>query len=68
MAGFLSIAPPSKAMRDEAAEAGVYEYNGIKYPRIQFLTTQEVLEDKREFHMPTRVNTKISTGQQSFAL
>ena len=67
MAGFLSIVPPTKAMRDEAATAGTYEYAGVQYPRIQFLTTKDVLEDKREFHMPTRVNTKISTGQQSFA-
>jgi len=68
MAGFLSITPATKAMRDEAAEAGTYEYAGIQYPRIQFLTTRDVLEGKREFHMPTRVNTKISTGQQALAL
>ncbi len=68
LAGFLSIAPPSKAMLSEAAEAGTFEYQGVHYPRIQFLTTREVLEEKREFHMPTRVNTKLTTGQQSFAL
>jgi DNA modification methylase len=68
LAGFLSITPPTKAMLSEAAEAGTYEYQGRQYPRIQFLTTQDVLEGKREFNMPTRVNTKISTGQQSFAL
>lgn len=68
MAGFLSIAPPTKAMREEAAEAGMYEYAGVEYPRIQFLTTEDVLVEKREFHMPTRVGTKIMTGQQSFAL
>ena len=68
MAGFLSIAPPSKAMTDEAAEAGTYEYAGVEYRRIQFLTTHDVLVEKREFHMPTRVGTKIMTGQQSFAL
>lgn len=68
MAGFLSIAPPTKAMLSEAAEAGTYEYNGVQYPRIQFLTTADVLEDKREFHMPTRVQTRITTGQQSLPL
>lgn len=68
MAGFLSIAPPTKAMKEEAAEAGTYEYAGVQYPRIQFLTTEDVLVAKREFHMPTRVNTKISTGQQSLGL
>jgi len=68
MAGFLSMVPASKAMRDEAATAGMFEYAGIQYPRIQFLTVAEVLEEKREFHMPTRVNTKLTTGQQSLAL
>ena len=67
MVGFLSVVPPSKAMLSEAAEAGTYEYMGVQYPRMQFLTTEDVLVDKREFHMPTRVNTKISTGQQSLA-
>lgn len=68
LAGFLSITPPTKAMLSEASEAGTYEYQGVQYPRIQFLTTEDVLVGKREFHMPTRVNTKISTGQQSLAL
>lgn len=68
LAGFLSIAPPTKAMLSEAAEAGTFQYQGREYPRIQFLTTHDVLADKREFIMPTRVGTKISTGQQSFAL
>ena len=68
LAGFLSIAPPTRAMLSEAAEAGTFEYRGVQYPRIQFLTTEDVLVGKREFHMPTRVNTKISTGQGSLAL
>ena len=68
LAGFLSMAMPTKAMRDEAASAGTYERGGRSYPRMQFLTVQDVLEDKREFQMPTRVNTRISTGQQSLAL
>ena len=68
LAGFLSITPPTKAMLSEAAEAGTYEYQGVQYPRIQFLTTEDVLVGKRDFHMPTRVGTKIATGQQSLAL
>jgi len=43
LAGFLSIAPPTKAMLSEASEAGTYEYAGVQYPRIQFLTTEDVL-------------------------
>ncbi|WP_419808361.1 DNA methyltransferase [Sphingomonas sp.] len=68
LAGFLSITPPTKAMMSEAAEAGTFEYGGVRYPRIQFLTTEDVLVHKREFHMPTRINTKLTTGQGSLAL
>lgn len=68
LAGFLSMTPPTKAMLQEAAEAGMYEYYGRQYARIQFLTAHDVLEDKREFQMPTPVNTRISTGQHSLAL
>ena len=68
MAGFLSIRPPTKAMQKEAADAGVYEYQGVKYPRIQFLTAADVLEEKRELHSPTRIAAKIATGQQTLAL
>lgn len=68
MAGFLSITPPTKAMLSEVAEAGTYEYNGTRYPRMQILTTFDVLEGKREFNMPTKVGTRITTGQQSLAL
>lgn len=65
MAGFLTLQEPTKAMRAEAASAGVWTYNGRQYPRLQMLTVAEVVEEKREFAMPTRLNTKITTGQQS---
>ncbi|WKW51348.1 DNA methyltransferase [Rhodomicrobium lacus] len=68
MGGFLSLQEPSKAMRGEAADAGIYEYGGVQYQRLQLLTVADILEGKREFHMPTRINTKISTGQQSLPL
>jgi hypothetical protein len=50
-------------MQNEAVEACTYEYAGVQYPRVQFLTTEDLL-----VCMPTRVNTKISTGHQSLAL
>ena len=68
MASFLSIPEPTKAMLSEAAEAGTYEYAGVQYPPIQFLTTEDVLCcQARTPHANARprVNTKISTGQQS---
>ena len=63
LAGFLSLQEPSKAMKAEAAEAGVYAYQGVEYPRIQMLTVQEIMEEKREFASPTKVGSRIATNQ-----
>jgi len=65
LAGFISLREPSKAMREEAATAGTYDYKGVKYPRIQFLTVEEMVAEKREFHTPTKMGTRIATGQTS---
>lgn len=63
MAGFLSIQEPSKAMREAAALSGQYEYSGVMYDRMQFLTVAEIIEGKREFRTPTKMGSKIATGQ-----
>ena len=68
MAGFLSLKPPSKAMWEEAATAGQFEYGGVKYDRMQLLTVSDILEGKREFHTPTKMVSRISTAQGSLAL
>lgn len=68
MAGFISMKEPTKAMREEAARAGMYEYGGVSYPRIQLLTIREVVEENREFHTPSRVVSRISTGQAALPL
>jgi DNA modification methylase len=68
LAGFLSLKEPSKAMREEAAKAGMYEYNGVYYERIQLLTVQDILEDKRSFHTPSVVGSRVKTGQGSLPL
>jgi DNA modification methylase len=68
MAGFLSLREPTKAMLSEAATAGTFEYQGVSYPRIQCLTVTEVLEGKRELHTPTKVGSRIATGQTSLPL
>ncbi len=68
IAGFLSLHTPSKAMREEAARAGVYEYNGVAYDRMQLLTVQQILEEKREFHTPSKLGSRIKTGQHSLPL
>lgn len=68
MAGFISLEQPTKAMRDEAATAGMYEYGGTAYPRMQLLTVREVLEEKREFLTPSKVGSRIATGQTALPL
>jgi len=68
LAGFLSLSEPSKAMLREAADAGVYEYEGLSYPRIQLLTVSDILENKRELQTPTKVQAHIATGQAALPL
>ena len=68
MAGFISMEEPTKAMREEAARAGMYEYGGMAYPRIQLLTVREILEEKREFLTPSKVRSRIATGQAALPL
>ena len=67
IAGFLSLQEPSKAMREEASRAGMYMYAGTNYPRIQLLTVKEILEERREFHTPTKVGSRAKTRQGSLA-
>ena len=46
---FVTLAPPTKEMVTEAASAGMYE-NELwqkKYPRVQILTIEEILDGKR---------------------
>lgn len=68
LAGFLSLREPSKAMKAEAGKAGQFKYKDVEYDRIQFLTARDLLEGKREFHTPTRVGSRIASGQTSLAL
>lgn len=68
MAGFLCLHEPTKAMRTEAAEAGMYTYNDVAYPRLQLLSVREILEEKRELVTPSKMGTRISTGQVSLPL
>jgi hypothetical protein len=68
LAGFLSLHEPSKAMKQEAASAGQYEYQNVRYDRIQMLTVKDIIEGKREFHTPTKIGTKITTRQTSLPL
>lgn len=68
LAGFLSLRDPTRAMRDDAATAGMYEYEGMHYPRIQLLTVREIVEAKRTFQTPTKIGVKGTTGQMNLRL
>lgn len=68
LAGFLCMREPTKAMIDEASRAGTYEYNDVHYPRIQILTVRQVFEEKRELHTPSKVGSRIATGQAALPL
>ena len=56
MAGFICLKEPTKAMLKEADAAGFYEYQSIKYPRIQILTIQDIFDGKR-WYCPSVVKT-----------
>lgn len=68
MAGFLSLQEPSKAMREAGAKAGQFEYGGVAYDRIQFLTVKDVLEDKRQFNTPTKMGSRVASKQEALPL
>ena len=68
LAGFLSLRKPKRGMISEAASAGVFEYNGVAYDRIQMLTVEDVVVHKREFNTPTRVGVKDKSGQINLPL
>lgn len=63
LAGFVTIKKPSKGMIQAANEAGIWEYNGIHYPRVQMLTVQDILETKRRFMTPTKLGTRALSEQ-----
>lgn len=68
LAAMLTLEEPSKAMRQEANDAGLFEYKGVQYPRIQFLSVKELLEEKKHLNTPTRVESRLATGQASLPL
>ncbi len=68
MAGFLCLQEPSKAMKAEAADAGMYHYGGIDYPRLQILTVADILEGKRALDTPTKMGSRVALGQASLPL
>ncbi|GHU39490.1 restriction endonuclease subunit M [Spirochaetia bacterium] len=65
MAGFISLHEPTKAMVQEADAAGYYEYQGVKYPRIQLLTINQIFEGKT-WYCPSVVKAQRKDGGQAY--
>jgi site-specific DNA-methyltransferase (adenine-specific) len=47
MGVFITLVEPTREMTKEAASAGFYETGGLKYPRIQIVTIQELLAGEK---------------------
>jgi DNA modification methylase len=56
LGGFISLRPPTKGMRDEAAQAGRIEYRGRMYDKLQLRAVSDLLAG-RLFDTPSRVET-----------
>jgi len=56
MAGFLCLDEPTPGMKNEAAKAGMFTYDGEKYPRMQIRTVKELLAG-HPFDTPSKVRT-----------
>lgn len=67
MGGFICLQEPTRGMLIEADAAGVYEYGGRAYPKLQIRSVQDLL-DGRWFDTPTRVETLNWTLDQTMPL
>lgn len=56
MGGLICLQSPTPGMLRDVADAGFYEYQGTKYPRLQIRTVADLL-DGRRFDTPSRVET-----------
>lgn len=54
--GFICLQQPTKGMLSEAASAGVYEYLGTHYDRLQIRTVEDLLSGNG-FDTPSKVQT-----------
>lgn len=69
MAGYLSLIEPTQGMYDEVAKAGMWEHEGVKYPKMQILHVKEILEDGKAFEVPSsRLGLKIASQQMTLGL
>lgn len=67
MGGFICMQTPTRGMLQEAAEAGMFDYRGKQYPRLQIRTVVDLLDGKA-FDTPSRVQTLQWEKQAILAL
>ncbi|MDR0540295.1 MAG: hypothetical protein LBG74_07325, partial [Spirochaetaceae bacterium] len=68
MAGFICLREPTKEMLHEADAAGVYEYKGVNYPRVQVLSVRDIFDGKM-WHCPSVVKQiRKDKGEMYLAL
>jgi DNA modification methylase len=65
LAGMICLGKPTKGMIEEASRAGMIEYLGKQYPRIQIRTVEDLLR-RRGFETPSRVETLSWEKQSAF--
>ena len=56
LGGFICLRDPTRGMKQEAAQAGMFEYKGVSYERLQIRTVEDLL-DGRGFDTPTKIGT-----------
>lgn len=68
LAGFICLSEPSTQMKEAAAQAGKFLYRDVPYPRVQMLTIKQIVEQKQEFKSPTKLGSRIATGQAALPI
>jgi DNA modification methylase len=72
---FITLFEPTSVMRRDAIAAGYYEYEGMKYPKIQILSINDLfngikpqtpLIDESMFRISERERSKINQGDLGF--
>jgi site-specific DNA-methyltransferase (adenine-specific) len=66
---FLMLNKPTREMEREAASAGMYETGGMKFPKIQILTAEQILDNRRPqvpFNFTEGLLVRKRTGSPSY--
>ena len=65
IAGFLVLKKPTKAMQQTVDDAGLWYYKGESNERVQMLTVRGIVEEKRLFRTPARLQYRDDHLQMS---